>query len=86
MYRPHHTYYINVEVFVCTYVRTKLSYIVPNNHQYFPILYLMLKLPILGEPGSWIIPLSESGIQYLRIWIIPVRKSGADRFNCTNLE
>ena len=34
-----------------------------------------LELPIPGEPGKWIIPLRESGIQFPGTRIIPLRES-----------
>ena len=35
----------------------------------------VLELPIPGEPGNWIIPLWESGIQFPGTRIIPIRES-----------
>ena len=35
----------------------------------------VLELPILGEPGNWIIPLRESRIQFPGNRIIPLRES-----------
>ena len=35
----------------------------------------VLELPIPREPGNQITPLRESGIQFPRTWITPVRES-----------
>ena len=40
------------------------------------ILYLLLELPILGEPRNPIIPLRRSEIRFSRTWIIPLTESG----------